>query len=481
MARTETNESLKDHPLAPYLEGEMVDYYGDTRYAGEYPDVPVRFSMDVRRAGNNIIIKGYDLKSFYVEFAEDDLKEWIDSRQEMARQTLEQAKDLKFGPEEPYFFTKPGEFVFDSAIRWDLGKDRYAVLRPDTSNGWLLESCANITSYVADAFYDSDVTHGEFHVKYPHKHGVERTEIKGEVYIDINDPYGNGARMLRDTERFVREYNILPELSIVSGVYLYEDTLNELGFDYKESTFIREKGELRYAGDHLMVFWPEPEPCYTGGLFQPRFQSIWGDRYDNVVIEAVQNIECGDPKKAGATLSQGRLTFIYPNLMTGVPEEVQQIIDQINQKSGHTKATLLEHEGRHYGVRMDTMMKDDPANYRSIQDSKTDKILAFDFNRLHDFGGRFGQVIEDYLPELCRLQDLGKNQTNHQELIKGSRELWIKDADRYLNPETNTITSNYVPVAEVDYYANALQLSTSQPKKSWLNVSDLGNFLGMNR
>lgn len=128
-------------------------------------------------------------------------------------------------------------------------------------------------------------------------------------------------------------------LSIVSGVYLYEDTLNELGFDYKESTFIREKGELRYAGDHLMVFWPEPEPCYTGGLFQPRFQSIWGDRYDNVVIEAVQNIECGDPKKAGATLSQGRLTFIYPNLMTGVPEEVQQIIDQINQKSGHTKAT----------------------------------------------------------------------------------------------------------------------------------------------
>lgn len=126
-------------------------------------------------------------------------------------------------------------------------------------------------------------------------------------------------------------------------------------------------------------------------------------------------------------------------------------------------------------------MKDDPTNYRSIQDSKTDKILAFDSNRLHGFGDRFGQVIEEYLPELHRLQDLGERQTNHQDLIKGSRELWIKDADRYLNPETNTITSNYVPVAEVDYYANALQLSTSQPKKSWLNVSDLGNFLGMNR
>ena len=190
----------------------------------------------------------------------------------------------------------------------------------------------------------------------------------------------------------------------------------------------------------------------------------------------MQNIECGDPKKAGATLSQGRLTFIYPNLMTGVPEEVQQIIDQINQKSGHTKTTLLEHEGRYYGVRMDTMMKDAPTNYRSIQDSKTDKILAFDSNRLHGFGDLFGQVIEDYLPELCRLQDLGKNQTNHQELIKGSRELWIKDADRYLNPETNTITSDYVPVTELDYYANALQLPSSQPKNSWLNVSDLGNF-----
>ena len=36
MARTETNGRLKGHPLAPYLEGEMVDYYGDTRYTGEY-------------------------------------------------------------------------------------------------------------------------------------------------------------------------------------------------------------------------------------------------------------------------------------------------------------------------------------------------------------------------------------------------------------------------------------------------------------
>ena len=89
-------------------------------------------------------------------------------------------------------------------------------------------------------------------------------------------------------------------------------------------------------------------------------------------------------------------------------------------------------------------------------------------------------MIEEYLPELRGLQDLGKRQTNHQDLIKGSRGLWIKDADRYLNPETNTITSDYIPVAELDYYVNALQLPSSQPK-SWLNVSDLGNFLGMNR
>lgn len=210
MARTETNGRLKGHPLAPYLEGEMVNYYGDTRYTGEYPDVPVRFSMDVRGSGDTITIKGHDLKSFYVEFAKDDLKEWIDSRQEMARQTLEQAKNLKFGPEEPYFFTKPGEFVYDSAIRWDLGKDRYAVLRPDTSNGWLLESCANITSYVADAFYGYDVTDGEYVVRYPHKHGVAHHEINGHVYIDITDPYGNGAQMLRDTEQFIQEFNLLP-------------------------------------------------------------------------------------------------------------------------------------------------------------------------------------------------------------------------------------------------------------------------------
>lgn len=271
------------------------------------------------------------------------------------------------------------------------------------------------------------------------------------------------------------------KLSVVSGVYLHEDTLHELGFDYTDSTYIREKGDLKYAGEHLMVFWPEPEPYYTGGLLHPRFQSLWGDRYDNVIIEAVQNIQCGDPKKSGAALSQGRLTFIYPNLMTGVSEEVHQIIDQMNQKSNHTKVTLLEHQGRHYGVRMDTMMKDDPVNCKSIQDSATDETLAFNSNLTHHFGDRFGQVIDEYIPELRRLQDLGKSQTNHQELIEGSRELWIKDADRYLNSETNTITSNYVPVTELDYYANALQLPSSQPKNSWLNVSDLGNFLGMNR
>lgn len=211
MRQPKPDGKFKGHPLSPYLEGKMVNYYGDKRYTGEYPDVHVRFSMDAKRKNGIIIIKGHDLKSFYVELEDGEINEWIDSRQEMARQILEQAKKLEFGPEEPYFYTKKGEFVYDSAIRWDLGKDRYAVLRPSTSDGWLLESCANIKSYVADVFYDSDVTHGEFHVKYPHKHGVERTEIKGEVYIDINDPYGNGARMLRDTERFVREYNILPE------------------------------------------------------------------------------------------------------------------------------------------------------------------------------------------------------------------------------------------------------------------------------
>lgn len=211
MTRTEPNGRLTGHPLAPYLEGEMVDYYGDTRYTGEYPDVHVRFSMDVRGAGNTITIKGHDLTSFYVELAKDDLQEWIDSRQEMARQALEQAKKLGYGPEEPYFFTKPGEFVYDSAIRWDLGKDRYVVLRPDTSDGWLLESCANITPYVADAFYGYDATDGKYDVRYPHKHGVTHHEINGHVYIDIEDPYGNGAKMLQETEQFIQDYNILPE------------------------------------------------------------------------------------------------------------------------------------------------------------------------------------------------------------------------------------------------------------------------------
>lgn len=211
MRQPKPDGKLANNPLSPYLEGKMVNYYGDKRYTGEYPDVHVQFSMDAKRKGDIIVIEGHDLKSFRVKLAKDEIKEWIDSRQEMARQTLAQARKLEFGPEEPYFYTKKGQFVYDSAIRWDLGKDRYVVLRPSTSDGWLLESCANIESYVADVFYDSDVTHREFRVSYPHKHGVERTEIKGKIYIDITDPYGNGARMLRDTERFIQDYNILPE------------------------------------------------------------------------------------------------------------------------------------------------------------------------------------------------------------------------------------------------------------------------------
>lgn len=201
---------FKGHPLAPYLDGKMVDYYGDKRYTGEYPDVHVRFSMDARRAGDIITIKGHDLTSFYVELTEDEIKEWIDSRQEMARQTLEEAKKLGYGPEEPYFFTKPGEFVYDSAIRWDLGKDRYAVLRPSTSGSWDLESIANVKTYVANVFYDSDETYRDYHVRLP-RHGVPRSEFYGQEYIQITDPYGHGARTIRETEQFVQEYNLLPE------------------------------------------------------------------------------------------------------------------------------------------------------------------------------------------------------------------------------------------------------------------------------
>lgn len=221
---------FKGHPLAPYLEGKMVNYYGDQRYTGEYPDVHVRFSMDAKRKGDIITIEGHDLKSFYVELTEDEIKEWIDSRQEMARQTLEEAKKLGYGPEEPYFFTKPGEFVYDSAIRWDLGKDHYALLRPSTSGDWVLESTVNAKTYVAKVFYNSDVTYRDYHARLPH-HGVPCSEIYGREYIKITDPYGHGARTIRETEQFAQEYNLTPErlddLTVVDVKAKYPDLFED--------------------------------------------------------------------------------------------------------------------------------------------------------------------------------------------------------------------------------------------------------------
>lgn len=266
-------------------------------------------------------------------------------------------------------------------------------------------------------------------------------------------------------------------IGVASGIYYGAEMLRPLGFDYEDSVYITQEGEDKSIKGWSVVTWPEPEPQYVSNLVHPYFQTTWGDRQDNIIIEAVQKVEFGHSMRSGRHPSEGRLTLIYPNLMVGVPKEMRQVIDAMNQKTNHTNVSLLEYEGQTYGVQMTTKMKDRPLFRKPVQDSKNDTVLAFDSNQPHDFTDRFCQVINDYMPDLCQLQEIGKGLdcATHDRLISDARHLWASDSQRYLNPETNSLTSDYIPVEELNYYADALQSTVKSDSTPWLNLSDLSD------